>query len=198
MLLRVCRASALLRGAAGRVPAFSWDSPGVPAPRLAECHRRGALPAGAHGLAGHLAPRRHRARAGQGYMYGPKPTPGLGGEYGPALYNPAAFGAQYFEDAAEGAARAIHAANDGTVVHYQNGDGALPFYRQSGVRAGHARRHGAARGGVPGVEARQRRHAATLLQLQLDQSLDKVRDHLVKHYANVTSAPRQPAGRHLP
>ena len=27
---------------------------------------------------------------GQGYMYGPKPTPGLGGEYGPALYNPAA------------------------------------------------------------------------------------------------------------
>ena len=106
---------------------------------------------------------------GQGYMYGPKPTPGLGGEYGPALYNPAAFGAQYFEDAAEGAARAIHAANDGTVVlHYQNGDGALPFYRQSGVRAGHARRHGAARGGVPGVEARQRRHAATLPQLQLE------------------------------
>ena len=105
---------------------------------------------------------------GQGYMYGPKPTPGLGGEYGPALYNPAAFGAQYFEDAAEGAARAIHAANDGTVVHYQNGDGALPFYRQSGVRAGHARRHGAARGGVPGVEARQRQHAATLPQLQLE------------------------------
>ena len=31
-----------------------------------------------------------------------------------------------------------------------------------------------------------------------NQSLDKVRDHLVKHYANVTSAPRQPAGRHLP
>ena len=28
--------------------------------------------------------------------------------------------------------------------------------------------------------------------------LDKVHDHLVKHYANVTSAPRQPAGRHLP
>ena len=105
---------------------------------------------------------------GQGYMYGPKPTPGLGGEYGPALYNPAAFGAQYFEDAAEGAARAIHAANDGTVVHYQNGDGALPFYCQLGVRAGHARRHGAARGGVPGVEARQRRHAATLPQLQLE------------------------------
>ena len=135
---------------------------------------------------------------GQGYMYGPKPTPGLGGEYGPALYNPAAFGAQYFEDAAEGAARAIHAANDGTVVHYQNGDGALPFYCQLGVRAGHARRHGAAHGSVPDVEARQRRHAATLLQLQLDQSLDKVRDHLVKHYANVTLAPRQPAGRHLP
>ena len=53
---------------------------------------------------------------GQGYMYGPKPTPGSGGEYGPAWCNPAAFGAQYFEDAAEGAARAIHAANDGTVV----------------------------------------------------------------------------------
>ena len=105
---------------------------------------------------------------------------------------------QYFEDAAEGAARAIHAANDGTVVHYQNGDGALPFYCQLGVRAGHARRHGAAHGSVPDVEARQRRHAATLLQLQLDQSLDKVRDHLVKHYANVTLAPRQPAGRHLP
>jgi len=31
-----------------------------------------------------------------------------------------------------------------------------------------------------------------------NQSLDKVHDHLVKHYANVTSAPRQPAGRHLP
>ena len=169
MLLRVCSALALLRGAAGRVPAFSWDSPGVPAPRLAECRRRGALPARAHGLAGHLAPRRHRHAQGQGYMYGPKPTPGLGGEYGPASYYPAAFGAQYFEDAAEGAARAIHAANDGTVVlHYQNGDGALPFYRQSGVRAGHARRHGAARGGVPGVEARQRRHAATLPQLQLE------------------------------
>ena len=136
---------------------------------------------------------------GQGYMYGPKPTPGSGGEYGPASYDPAAFGAQYFEDAAEGAARAIHAANDGTVVlHYQNGDGALPFYCQLGVRAGHARRHGAAHGSVPDVEARQRRHAATLLQLQLDQSLDKVRDHFVKHYANVTSAPRQPAGRHLP
>ena len=101
-------------------------------------------------------------------MYGPKPTPGLGGEYGPALYNPAAFGAQYFEDAAEGAARAIHAANDGTVVHYQNGDGALPFYCQLGVRAGHARRHGAAHGSVPDVEARQRRHAATLPQLQLE------------------------------
>ena len=106
---------------------------------------------------------------GQGYMYGPKPTPGSGGEYGPASYDPAAFGVQYFEDAAEGAARAIHAANDATVMlHYQNGDGALPFYRQSGVRAGHARRHGAARGGVPGVEARQRRHAATLPQLQLE------------------------------
>ena len=108
---------------------------------------------------------------GQGYMYGPKPTPGSGSKYGPALYDPAAFGAQYFEDAAEGAARAIHAANNGTVVlHYQNGDGALPFYRQSGVRAGHApgwhaRRHGAARGGVPGVEAWQRWHAATLPQL---------------------------------
>ena len=102
-------------------------------------------------------------------MYGPKPTPGSGGEYGPASYDPAAFGAQYSEDAAEGAAQAIHAANDGTVVlHYQNGDGALPFYRQSGVRAGHARRHGAARGGVPGVEARQRQHAATLPQLQLE------------------------------
>ena len=105
---------------------------------------------------------------GQGYVYGPKPTPGSGGEYGPASYDPAAFGVQYFEDAAEGAARAIHAANDGTVVHYQNGDGALPFYCQLGVRAGHARRHGAAHGSVPDVEARQRRHAATLLQLQLE------------------------------
>ena len=64
MLLRVCSALALLGGAAGRAPAFSWDSPGVPAPRLAECHHRGALPARAHGLAGDLAPRRHRARAG--------------------------------------------------------------------------------------------------------------------------------------
>ena len=64
------------------------------------------------------------------------------------------------------------------MVHYQNGDGALPFYCQLGMRAGHARRHGAAHGSVPDVEARQRRHAATLLQLQLDQSLDKVRDRV--------------------
>ena len=40
--------------------------------------------------------------------------------YGPELYDPAAFGAhaQYFEDATEGAARAIHAANNDTVVLY--------------------------------------------------------------------------------
>ena len=50
--------------------------------------------------------------------------------------------------------RAIHTANDGTVVlNYQNGNSALPFYHQSGVRAGHAQWHGAVRGGVPGVEA---------------------------------------------
>jgi hypothetical protein len=86
---------------------------------------------------------------------------------------------QYFEDTAEGAARAIHAANNGTVVHYQKGDGTLLFYCQLGVHAGHARRHGAAHGSVPDVEDRQRRHASTLMQLQLDQSRDKVRDHLV-------------------
>ena len=38
---------------------------------------------------------------GQGYMYGPKPTPGLGGEYSPALYNPAAFVRSTLEDVAQ-------------------------------------------------------------------------------------------------
>ena len=88
MLLRVCSALALLRGAAGRAPAFSWDSPGVPAPRLAECHRRGALPARAHGLAGDLAPRRHRARAGPRLHVRAETDAGLGRRVRPCVVRP--------------------------------------------------------------------------------------------------------------
>ena len=160
--------------------------------RLANCHRCSALTARAHGLAGHLAPRCHRARAEPRLHVQAETDAGLaGGKYGHASYNLAAFGVQYFEDAAEGAAWAIHTANDGTVVlHDQNSDGALPFYCQSGTHGGMALRAAA----CPVSEPDRPQHRS----YSWNQSLNKVCDHFVRHYTNMTLAPRQPAGRHLP
>ena len=125
-------------------------------------------------------------------MYRLKLTPGLGGEYGHAPYDPAAFGVQYFEDTAEGAVVwVIHTANDGTVVlHDQNSDSTLLFYCQSGTHSGMALRAAACLVSKP-----DRPHYCSY---SWNQSLNKVHNHFIKHHANMTSAPRQPAGQHLP
>jgi len=73
---------------------------------------------------------------GQGYMYAPNDSPNASkpGIYGPEPYNPVQHGGcyKYLEAAAEDAAKAIRDVNDATIVlFYQNGDAALPFYRQT-------------------------------------------------------------------
>eukprot|EP01063_Lacrimia_lanifica_P039904 TRINITY_DN88_c0_g1_i1.p1 TRINITY_DN88_c0_g1~~TRINITY_DN88_c0_g1_i1.p1 ORF type:complete len:426 (+),score=100.19 TRINITY_DN88_c0_g1_i1:91-1368(+) len=110
-------------------PAFSWDT--VPVyQHLADVNTTtGEWGAGrASWLAGFPIVVVEHAHA-QGYLY-EEVRPGE--LYGPRAYDPAVYGSGYFEDMASAAAADIKKHNTSTLVlYYQNGNGALPWFRTS-------------------------------------------------------------------
>ena len=138
----------LVTDSAGRLPVFTWDRLPV-FQHLADPNATSVSPfpsARTAWLATFPLVIIEHAQ-GQGYMYHPRPNSSRFGEYGPEPFDPSEYGGKFFEDAAEDAARAIRKINDSTIVlYYQNGNAALPFYRQ--VRHCGTSRLGTSHGGI--------------------------------------------------